>query len=333
MSEKNDSNYEINDKPSWSAVEECWKHRWLYAIACAISILIAIFVSLCTPKVYAAQVKVVDEQKEMDLLIGLDNLTSLIKQQMTAQKGMDDAEVYSIHLKSRSFAQEMAQVKVKGYEMTYFDYAKKYHKVPWWTNAANAISNLFTNKDEKNAIIDIVQDNIKYKYDGKTSVLTIQFTDNNPVVAALMVDSVTAHLQAFLTRSKINKYHSDLLNSMKIRKETGDKYHEAQANYAAFCDSHFDILLKSDSMKQEALQKECDDAFAVYSNACEQYVRAQSYMKRRTAAFSQLRNATVPLTNIEPRLFAYIIVYAFITFMFITWWILFKRSYIEGNKE
>lgn len=334
MTDLNEGNYNIEDKPSWKAIEECWKYRRYYAIACAISILIAIFISLSIPKVYAAQVKVVDEQKETNLLIGLNSLTSsYLQQQIGVQSGIDNAEIYSMHLMSRSFAEEMANVEINGYRINYFQYLRQYHKEPWWTATINAIANIFAKKNEKDKIITIIQDNIKYKFESKSSIITIQFTDNNPVVAALMVDSIATHLQKFITNVKISKYRYDLINAIQIRKKTGEKYHETQRAYASFCDSHQEVSFGNDSIKKDVLQKERDDAFTVYSNACEQYIRALAYMNKRTIAFSMLKNATVPQTYIEPRLLVYIIVYTFITFIFVTWWILFKKTYIESNKK
>ena len=150
--------------------------RHPYIVTTIIATLLALVVWLLVPKEYTAITKLSDEYKEVDLAIGLDKIKAQIKNVSGgANKGINDFEVYAKFLKSKDFARTISQSKIPKKNMTYGEYLNK--------------------KDT----IDAILDNINYNLSVKHQTLTISFTDRDPVVAAQMLDSVTAHLQAIIT--------------------------------------------------------------------------------------------------------------------------------------
>lgn len=64
---------------------------------------------------------------------------------------------------------------------------------------------LWLTKDE-DAIAKTILHNIKCLVDKKTNVITITVTDQDPLVAALMADSVKSHLQVAITDYRTKKH-------------------------------------------------------------------------------------------------------------------------------
>lgn len=318
-----------NDKPEWSACKECWKHKTLYAKSSAVSIFIAIAVFVSIPNEYAAQAKISDETKDMELIIGLDNYSSWIKQVAPKYDKMGDPDIYAKILKTQSFAEEISKIELVGYKIDYFHYLEKYEKKSWLVGLYDRISSS-DNKEEKENILDDIQDNIKYKVSTKTGITTLQVTDSNPLVAAMMVDSIRVRLQKRLTVYKLGKAKMDLANAKKNRIDAEKVYHAAFRKYAQYSDSHFDSDIAEVNSMKDKLEKESELAFNMYSKSCNDYVRAEAFCQKNVPSFSLLSNVTVPSKPIKPNLVAYILAYWFISIVLTSWCVLYKRTKRES---
>lgn len=183
-------------------------NRHPYITATLIATLLAIVVWLSMPKEYTAVTKLSDEYKEMDLAIGLDDLKAHIKKVMgNANNGMNDMEVYCKVLKTEDFARSIAHKHVHGKKMTYGEYLGK--------------------KDTIAAVLN----NINYNYSNRHVTLTIGFNDRDPLVAAQMLDSVTAHLQEVVTHNRYIIAEAAFRNAKKELDSTFTDYHIAQKAY------------------------------------------------------------------------------------------------------
>jgi len=319
------------NRTSWNAVEVCWKHRMLYLICGLASIVLASIVVLCIPKKYVSQVKIVDEHKETDLVIGLSDISAWIKQSQSSDVGMGDPKVYPIMLHSHDFIKELSEVEVEGYGMNYFQYLKHYHKEAWWNILARKIDGLFEEVNDSARIYEIIENNIKYQISGKYYTVVIQVSDNDKVVAAKMVNAVTKLLEQKIKDYKSSFYKEQLKQTIAKRKEQNIRYNSARDAYARYYDSHFDSKLVSEQTKLKSLMQERDNCYYEYGKACEQYVRAKALAQKGAHPFSILKRATVAQTHSSPLLFVYISVFLFITFVILTWIILYKQTKKAGD--
>ena len=94
-----------------------------YIIASVSAIVLAIAVWFVVPHKYAAKVKICDEYKETDLIVGLDHITAKVKKMLNSNDfGINNMEVYSKVLKSDEFARKISRKKLNGKNISYGEY-------------------------------------------------------------------------------------------------------------------------------------------------------------------------------------------------------------------
>ena len=245
--------------------------RHPYILATVIATLLALVVWLCVPKDYTAVTKLSDEYKETELAIGFSNAKAYLKNAMGgANTGMNDMEIYCKVLKTEDFAHDISQKQVPGKHMTYGQYVDK--------------------EDTIKAILD----RINYNYSTIETSLSISFTDKDPVVASLMLDSITVHLQDIITQHRHTIVDSALHNAIRAMAATQVRYQQAIANYGRFIDSHTDISTNALKQQEKALENESKDAYALHEKAVEEYARQKALKERAYLSFAVIQDNTVP---------------------------------------
>ena len=187
------------------SLSTCVSHwRW-YAATSLIAIVAALVVGNSIPPVYSAQVKISDEHKESDLLLGLNAFASLAKNALDDHEGLRQPTVYYRLVTTREFAEEMSTVRVEGYNTDYYHYILNNHKRPWWEKLAN------DDMPERERIITTIQENIRSKVYALYGTIVLQVRDQDPVVAAMLVDSLKSHLQKHMADYARDRAWRDLL--------------------------------------------------------------------------------------------------------------------------
>jgi len=304
------------------------KHRTIYLIVCLASGLIGLFVALSMPKEYGSSLKIADEHKQMDLIIGLDNLSVWVRDKtsgMVGDQGMEDPEIYSLLVKSRDFAQRMAEVELpEPYSQTYAQYLATHRRAPWWKR-------IFEPKDSAERLFEVISANIQSKLDTKHYTIQLQFTDQDPLVAALMVDSMRAVFALQLTQVRTRKAKIDYDNARDARRAAAYKYHQAQETYGCYADTHTDLALPGEQNKLQQLEHLRDEAFDVYRKAAIKATRMRALLQRQVPDFTLLTNPTVPLKPYKPNAWAYALAFMFIAWA-LTWWTLRIRERLKNSR-
>ena len=243
-----------------------------YIIASVSAIVLAIAVWFVVPHKYAAKVKICDEYKETDLIVGLDHITAKVKKMLNSNDfGINNMEVYSKVLKSDEFARKISRKKLNGKNISYGEYL----------NTADTIGE--------------IKENINYHYSSKKNTLVIQVTDNDPVIAAQILDSVTIELQSFISEKRRYIAEKRMAHELALQSAAKEKLEKSRADYGSYADNHLNT--KSESVKQEInfLQKVLDCSEKEYKESVVQSVRQKMLSKRSYTSFATIRNNTVPL--------------------------------------
>ncbi|MBQ4224262.1 MAG: hypothetical protein II674_10530, partial [Prevotella sp.] len=144
-------------KKSVSTLHTCLSKWRLYLLATSIALFLGVVVSVSIPRRYAAQVKIADERKETDLLLGLNTFAAWAKGALDDHEGLRQPEVYHKLVETREFAEEMSGVTLEGYGIDYYHHIAQNHREPWWEN-------WFAQKEsEHERVIRIIRDNIRSK--------------------------------------------------------------------------------------------------------------------------------------------------------------------------
>ena len=333
------------------------KHKRLYYKVLPLTFVIAAIITLSIPNYYNCEVKLSPEMSGSKASAGsLASLASSFGVNLGSMGNGTEAlfpTLYPDLMNSVDFKTSLFPVSVtiegdkkkgeKDVTMSYYDYMKDAQKVSWWSAAKNAmikwLVNLFKDEEvkslnvdpfrltkEQTEIVKAIDKNIVCDVDKKTMVITINVTDQNPVICATMADTVKTRLQKFITEYRTSKARVDLEYNRKLYQETKARYDKARRLYAEFTDANQDIILQTVRQRQVELENEMQLQYNAYTQVAAQLLAAEAKVQEDTPAFTTLQSATVPVKKSGPARAKWCLVYLFLAFLATTVWILYKED-------
>jgi len=329
------------------------KHKMLYVKVLPVAFVLAAIYALSLPNYYNCTVKLSPEMSGSRSVSGLASLASNFGVNLGSSSSGSDAIMPTLYpdlMNSVDFKTSLFQVPVtiegdkekgeKDRTLSYYDYLSKEQKAPWWSSATKAIFSLFSNREEKKeeavnpfrltreqtGIIKAIDQNVVCEVDKKTMVITINVTDQNPVICAKMADTVKTRLQNFITEYRTSKARVDLEYNKKIAAETKARYEKARQKYTEFADANQDIILQTVRQKQTDLENEMQLQYNAYTQVAAQLMAAEAKVQQETPAFTTLQSATVPVLKAGPKRAQMCLIFVFLAFLGTTAWILYKED-------
>ncbi len=301
-----------------------WKKIiYSYIIACCVGILTGTLYSYFIPVTYTAEKTLIDEYGEMDVAIGTSHMREWLRRKNILDKGINDVEVYAKILNTKSFAIAMSQVKIPTYGISYLDYVKKYHQHAWWETSEN------TNEYER--AIESIQNSIKYGVVTKYKKLIIQVSDPDPLVSAMLVDSVSTHLQKIIESKRKTITLERVRNLAKIREQAQKKYFQYLNIISEYQDTHEDITTAAEKTYYNYLKQNCDVALSTFSVINQQYLREKMHFEKMPLSYITLKNTSVPISPSNPHYILNILAFTFIAIVLTTWILLYKYVNNKGR--
>jgi hypothetical protein len=272
---------------------------------------------------------------------------------MTSGSGMDALypTLYPDLMNSVDFKVSLFPIQVHKRDstrmMTYYDYLKNEQKAPWWSEAIGGtmkwVFSLIADEEPKQVekidpfrltktqdlIVKSLDKMVVCDVDKKTMVITINVTDQDPLIAATVADSVQHRLQDFITNYRTSKARGDLEFNQKLFKETKARYEKARRDFASFADANQDVILESVRSKQTDLENEMQLQFNAYTQVAAQLQAAEAKVQEDTPAFTTLQSATVPVKKAGPSRGKGVLVFVFLVFLGTTVWILHKENQLK----
>ena len=330
------------------------KHRMLYAKVLPIAFVLAAIYALALPNYYNCTVKLSPEMSGSKSTSGLASLASSFGVNLGSGSGVGTEALfptlYPDLMNSVDFKTSLFHVPVtiegdkekgeKDRTMSYYDYLSKEQKSPWWSQGIKAIMSMFNGqssmvnekvnkfrltKDQAD-IVKVIDKNVVCDVDKKTMVITINVTDQDPVIAATMADTVKTRLQKFITDYRTSKVRVDLEYNRKICAETKARYEKARQLYSEFMDHNRDIILQTVRQKQTDLENEMQLQYNAYQQVAAQLLSAEAKVQEETPAFTTLQSATVPVMKAGPKRAQMCLIFVFLAFLGTTGWILYKED-------
>lgn len=337
--------------------QDLLKHKRLYYKVLPITFVLAAVYALALPNYYSCTVKLSPELTSSRASSGLAALASSFGFNMGQGSGGMGTEalfptLYPELINSTDFKTSLFSVPVtiegkkdeKSRTMTYYDYLTKEQKKPWFSAILGApgklLNSLFASKKKtevkevnpfrltrkQDLVVKAINRKITCDIDKKTLVITINVTDQNPVIAATMADTVKTRLQNFITAYRTSKVRVDLEYYKKIYGETKARYEDARQRYAEFVDANQDIILQTVRQKQVDLENEMQLQYNAYTQIAQQLMAAEAKVQEETPAFTTIQSATVPVLKAGPSRAKMCLVFLFLAFMGTTAWILYKEG-------
>lgn len=294
----------------WKRMRKRYRILWIYTVTGILSIVVGLLYSFSIPTVYTAETVLIDEASEIDVLVGLNHAGEWYNDKDSWNKGINDVEIYARQIDSREFTVEMSQVLIPGHGIDYLEYTKRHHRHPWWHLRE------YENDDEE-ALYDI-SESIRYRVVPSKRTITIQVVDSDPVVCAVLVDSVSSHLQKFVTAKRANIAEQRYKYLTGVRDDAKKEYLQRQELFATYKEAHLRTNKVLEKSRLNTLEKAKDLAYDTYLIIKQQCVRLQALLMKNTTSFYVLKRASVPVSPSNPQYAVNILSFLIVTLLLTT---------------
>lgn len=180
--------------------------------------------------------------------------------------------------------------------------------------------------------ISAIASRVRANYDPKASIISISVTMQDPMVSAIVADTVAKKLQEYIIDYRTDKVRADLEYTQKLNDEAREEYYAAQKKYAQYVDRNQGVTLRSQRTEEERLQNEMQLAYGLFNTTSQQLQVAKAKVQEDTPVFTVLDPPRVPLKESKPSVMIYIVGCAFVAFALCAAWILFGRSLVAQFK-
>ena len=316
----------IDLRKVWQAIK--LKRKLYYKVLPIVFILSCVWI-FPQPRYYATSVSLAPEANNAGAGGGLSSIASMVGVNLGGMENNDAIYpvLYPELFESPAFTVSLLDIQVKTADgelsTDYYTYLKDYQQVNWltkpFTDAVKWVKKFFKEKkpdvgggaagkinpfrmsDEDYALVKNAQDAIKCAVDRKTDVTTISVQDQDPLVCAILADSVKQRLQDFIIQYRTSKarldmeYYAHLMDSAKV------EYEQAMQEYSIFCDTHKDVILQSYVSQRDGLEEAMQQKLSTYKAMNTQYEAMRAKVQEYTPAFTTLKSATVPIKPDGPK--------------------------------
>lgn len=131
--------------------------------------------------------------------------------------------------------------------------------------------------------------------DKKKRILTATVTMQDPLICAVVADSMVRFLNEYITQYRTQKAKQDFEFTQGLLEEAKKEYYQAQAKYAYNSDANNNVIKSSVAIERDRLFNEQQLAFSVYSNLAQQLEMAKIRVQEQTPSISILEPPRVPV--------------------------------------
>ena len=339
-----------------------WASRKLLLKVAGIAAIVGVIIALGTPKTYTANVTLAPESGKSGGggLSGIASMLGVGGLSMSSDADAFNVTLYPDVVSSTPFIIDLLDTKVKQLEnendTTLAGYLKEgtsssligtIVSLPF--KAIGAVMSIFSSDDDKendnqdinpfqltaeqNNAVNGLRKLVVANVDKKTGVTSISVTMQDPLVCAIVADTVVTKLQEFITGYRVNKAQEDCKYWEQLHEERKNNYYEKQQNYARYTDGNQGISRESVKIEQARLENEMNLAYQVYSQVATQLQMARAKVQEAKPVFAVVEPATVPLKPSGTSRKMILIGIVFLAVAGASAWILFGQDLWKNLKE
>ena len=299
--------------------------RWkLYALCMAGAVIFSLIFVFTIPRYYSCKVMLAPEATGNNGMNSILSSFGLGEAQTT-----DDAispNLYPDLMESKDFIVSMFPVEIttKDGELTttYYDYLMNHNERVWYVNLFGKLQKLFKSKkpevrvdkmegktfspafilsEDQYNIANTIVNKIQCDYDRKTGVVSVMVKDFDPLVCAMIADTVSDKLQNFILDYRTKKARNDLEYSQLIYTQTKAEYEESNERYVAAVDANWDLVNETAKARLEALSNDKSLKYQTFSAAAQKLQAAKAKLQEATPVITVLQGASVPQKPAGPK--------------------------------
>lgn len=304
------------------------KAKWSLMIMLVLFGALGVGVAFSIPRIYKSSVMLAPESSGgSSLSSSLSSMASLVglgKSFMNSEDAIYP-DIYPDVVQSTDFIVDLFPVQVETRDgkvkCDYYTYLLKHQKLSWIdipkvklgefmqklqkddlgkptkAGSENEAPDPFYLTKEQDKIAKGIANSINCTVDKKTSVITIEVTDQDPVIAASLADTLMNRLQVFITDYRTKKAIRDCEYIKGLYNEAKEDYTKARKEYAAFCDANQDVILQEVQSEMEEMENDMQLKYNIYTQLTEQLQMAQAKVQERTPVYTIVQNASVPMKH------------------------------------
>lgn len=312
--------------------KKIWGKRRLVIKWTVVSLLVGLVVAFSIPAEYSVSVKMVAEDKTKDLSGG-GNMSQLMSLAGIETAGVGSGygigvTMYPEVVSSIPFLADMRNIEVQPKNskrsVTLYEYLVEGQKMAWWNHVIAVpfkvlgwFISLFKEKAEEDGAGDVfhiqaltkkqmdyvmdMRNRVNVDLDKKNAVIYATVTMQDPVVAAVVADSMVSKLKEYIIRYRTDKARQDVDYCTRAFEESKSQYFEAQKRYAVFVDQNKNIVRESIKIEQDRLRNEMELTYGVYDATARQLESAKLKVQEQTPCVTVIEPATVPLRKTTPK--------------------------------
>lgn len=247
--------------------------KYRYVSTIIVSIVIGTLIWLCTPVRYSAQTILVDEYKEMDLLVGINELRIYQRGvQEVYPSDINSVEIYEKALGTSDYAHAMSKVALPN-GTTYSEYI----------NASDTIEDIL--------------ENVRYATKVRQNLLKIEFNDHDPIVAYTMLNATINYLEKLLNQKSYEKHANSLKNESNKIVQYKEELQQSTNTLTTYAESHINIKQPSVQDSLYTLKNNVTSARERLKTAEVEYERAKMLLVKESRHFHVLKPNTIPTQN------------------------------------
>lgn len=336
-----------------------WAQRKKLAVWSICGAVIGVIIAFSIPKEYTTTVKLAPETT--DAKAGGGGLSALASMAGfgSISSGVDAVypQLYPDVVGSVPFTTSLFDVEVEtkedGQKFTVRQFLEEETKAPWWGVVMGApfkligmlrssddeedpegkkVNNFQLSQDE-NKLVEALNNRVSASVDQKTNVVTITVNMQDPLVSAILADTVVSRLQEYVTQYRTNKARKDLEYAETLNEEAKTEYYKAQQRYAEYLDSNQGLALQRAQITRDRLSNEASLAFNLYNQTAQQVQKAKAKVQETTPVYAIITPATVPVKASSPKKLMILVGFTFLAFVACAAWILFIQPLILERKE
>lgn len=313
-----------------------------------------VIIALSIPKTYTAEVLLAPELSSggLGLSENLADMASSFGINLNSSGNAMDAlypEIYPEILSSDDFIYGLFNISVRlkndDRPRTYIEHLRKDTKFPFWDYPRIWIAKFLEKNDNEKAnknyndpfkipkvdadFCHAIVKNITCLVDNKTSVIEISVIDQDPLVAAIVVDTIQKRLQEYITGYRTKKARNDYQYYTKLYTDAKIKYKKAQSDYAHFSDTNQEVVLERIVAKRDELENEMQLAFNLMNQMSTQMQTAKAKIQERTPAYTMIKSAKMPYSASGMSRAMIVFITIFLAVIVDFFWVVFLKNLIK----
>lgn len=291
------------------------KAKFKILLAMIISFGIGGVIAFETPKVYSTTVILASESVEHGG--AMENIGDLLGwKNYSAYSDAIYPEIFPKVVSSKAFALPLLDIPVRTSAspdtLTYRKYLATCTKIPFWmkpkiwlkklndtetpnfaASSSGTAGNLRILSEKDEELIEALSATISCEIDKVSGLIKISASAQDPFVAAIMTDTITARLTRFIEDYRQQKAEQDITFLQAIAHEAKKEYDNTTKKYVDFIEKNAEAVSTEITSEEQKLEDIRQLKFDVYTSLTEQLIDKQATKNYSTPIYAQVQSSII----------------------------------------